>query len=270
MRRSQLLLMVWGVMLMGCAGEELDAPQPGEIPDTAQAPHETAPAFVDPDVARLYARMMDAIAPNGGWERARYLEFDRGGAGDAPPRRHRWDRWEGNARWEAVSDAGTVVALFNANDPQSGRVWLEGEELAGDERERLLTSAYRSHINDGYWLLMPFKWGDPGVSSRYLGQREALGRSWDVVELAFDEGVGLTPRNMYHAFLSQETGRMEYWHHFSNPDADPSPSEWTDWRQVGPLVLAENRRVDGEIRSRFPHLRVETEVPEGVFDPPGG
>ena len=112
--------------------------------------------------------------------------------------------------------------------------------------------------------------GRPGVfSARYAGEEtDDDGRRWEVVELTFEGGTGLTPQNMYRAFVNPETGRMERWHFLSNPDANPSPSEWTDWRRVGPIELSENRRSGGEIRIFYPHLRVETEVPAGVFDPP--
>jgi hypothetical protein len=226
----------------------------------------TAASFDDPEVARIHERMMEVISPNGGWERARYLEFDWA-VGDNV-RRHRWDRWEGDARVESVADGQTLVALFNTSDPTAGRVWLGGVELSGEEAETRLNAAYRSHINDGYWLLMPFKWSDPGVHTEYLGEQvDEAGRRWEVVQLSFDE-VGLTPQNRYHAFVNPETGRMERWHHFSNVQADPSPSDWWEWGRVGPIELAVNRGTAGEVRIHFPHLRVETSVPAGVFDPP--
>ncbi len=249
---------------------------PGCAPGTPEPPTEAGgtgegvatPAFQDPDVARIHARMMSVIAPDGGWERARYLEFHRRSPAGTLWE-HEWDRWEGRARVAGEVDGRRMVALFPTEDPGAGRVWLDGEEVSGEEASTLLARAHRSHINDGYWLVMPFKWGDPGVTTRFLGEQEdEEGRRWEVVELAFDDGIGLTPQNRYHAFVDPATGRMERWHHFSTTDAPPSPSDWTDWRRFGPIELAANRRTDGEIRSSFPHLRVETEVPEGALAPP--
>jgi hypothetical protein len=229
-------------------------------------------AFEDPDVGRVWARMMDRVAPDRGWERARYLEFDwavRRAEDDALVRRHRWDRWEGTARVEAPTQDGVLVALFDTDDPEEGRVWLDGRELSGEEARERLRSAHRIHINDGYWLLMPFKWDDPGVRARYAGEQEDdEGRRWEVVELTFDSDAGYTPQNMYRAFVNPETGRMERWHFLSNPDAEPSPADWVDWQPVGPIHLSATRLADGEPRIFFPHLRVETEVPDGAFDPP--
>jgi len=223
-------------------------------------------AFDDPEVGRIHDRMMGVIAPDRGWERARYIEFDW--AIGENVRRHRWDRWEGDARYEAQTADGTVVAIFNAHEPMAGRVWLDGLEVTGEDAVTRLTAAYRAHINDSYWLVMPYKWTDPGVDTRYLGeQSDDEGRRWEVIELAFADAAGLTPQNVYHAFINPETGRMERWHYFSNPEADAAPSDWTEWRRYGPIELAENRRVGGEPRIFFPHLRVESSVPAGVFDP---
>jgi hypothetical protein len=226
--------------------------------------------FDDPEVTRIYNRMMEVMAPDGGWERARYLEFDW--AIGQNVRRHRWDRWEGWARYETQAQGQTQVVIFNTNDLSTGRVWLDGVEVTGEEAQTRITAAYRGHINDSYWLIMPYKWSDPGVRLRYLGeQTDDAGRRWEVVELAFDDGIGLTPQNMYRAFINPETGRMERWHHFPSPDAEAAPSDWTEWQRYGPIELAENRRgPDGLPRIFFPHLRVETSVPAGAFDPPTG
>lgn len=245
----------------------------GEPSAEADARAAAVAAIEDPDASRVWAGMMETIAPDHGWERARYLEFDwavRRPQGDTIVRHHRWDRWDGTARYEAPTQNGRIVAIFDTADPESGRVWLEGRELDGDEAREALVGAHRAHINDGYWLLMPFKWADPGVTARYAGEQEDEdGRRWEVVELTFEPETGYTPQNMYRAFVDPESGRMGRWHFLSNPEADPAPSDWVDWRRVGPIELSPTRLAGGEPRIFYPHLRVETEVPAGAFDPPG-
>lgn len=267
--RTRFAVLV-SIMALAACGEGA----PGA--DDSGTPDDGAPqaSFEDAEAERVWTDMMSTIAPDDGWQRARYLEFDwavNRGEGEPVARRHRWDRWEGRARVESETEDGTMIAIFETDDPEAGRVWLGGEELEGEEAADRLSSAYRAHINDGYWLLMPFKWDDPGVHARYVGTEPGEdGQEWEVVELTFEDDTGLTPQNMYRAFVNPETNRMERWQHFSNPDATPSPSEWTDWRRVGPIELAENRGSGGEVRIFFPHLRVETEVPDGVFEPPEG
>jgi hypothetical protein len=75
------------LLLAGC-GEGMPEDRAREArPDEA-----ARAAFEDPDVGRVWARMMDRVAPDRGWERARYLEFDwavRRAEDDALVRRHR-------------------------------------------------------------------------------------------------------------------------------------------------------------------------------------
>ena len=267
--RTRIPVVVSLALLVGCG----DAPPPEPV-DEAPSLEERAQQFDDSDVARIWTRMMETISPDDGWERARYLEFHWAVTRDDDEplvREHRWDRWEGRARMEAPTDDGRMVALFDTDDPEAGRVWMDGEELEGEEARERLASAHRGHINDSYWLVMPFKWDDPGVHLRYGGHMtDDDGMEWEVVDLTFEDQAGYTPQNMYRAFINPESGRMERWHFFSNPDATPSPADWTEWQRVGPIELAENRRVDGEPRIFFPHLRVETDVPDDAFAPPGG
>jgi hypothetical protein len=245
-------------------------------PDAAEAPGIADHVFDDPEVTRIHTRMVEAMAPENGWERARYLEFDwavnRPDGADPLIRSHRWDRWDGRARVEApTQDGGQYVAIFDTSDPASGAVWVDGVQLEGEEATSRLEGAYRAHINDGYWLLMPYKWTDPGVTARYLGEEidEETGARWEVVELSFDE-VGLTPQNMYRAWVNPESGLMERWEHFSSADADPSPAGWTDWTRSGPIRLALNRVSGGQVRIFFSHVLAAETVPEGAFAPPSG
>jgi hypothetical protein len=242
--------------------------------DAAEGPGIADHVFDDAEVTRLHSRMIREMAPSNGWERTRYLEFDwavnRPDGAEPLVRSHRWDRWEGQARVEApTQDGGVYVAIFDTNDPEAGQVWVDGVEVTGDEAAQRLQGAYRAHINDGYWLVMPYKWTDPGVTATYVGEvpDDETGVAWEVVELSFD-AVGLTPQNMYRAWINPESGLMERWEHFSNAEASPSPSDWTDWVQAGPISLALNRRSGGEVRIFFSHVLASETVPEGAFAPP--
>lgn len=262
------MVLALGGILPGCA-EGTGSPGAAEAPGIADH------TFDDPEVTRVHQRMVETMAPENGWERTRYLEFDwavNRGEGEPLIRAHRWDRWEGKARVEApTQEGGTYVAIFATDDPEGGRVWVDGEEVTGEEATRRLQGAYSAHINDSYWLIMPYKWTDPGVTARWVGEtvEEETGVRWEKVELSFDEGVGLTPRNRYRAWINAETGLMERWEHFRDAEAQPSPSDWTEWVRIGPLSLALNRRSGGETRIFFSHVAAAESVPEGAFDPPG-
>ncbi len=66
-------------------------------------------------------------------------------------------------------------------------------------------AAFAAWTNDSYWLLMPLKLGDPGVTATTLGEQEAPGDlgTLDAVELSFDN-VGLTPGDSYVVYADDE------------------------------------------------------------------
>lgn len=230
----------------------------------------------DPEVVPVYRSMMERIAPDDGWSRTRYLAFDWVVRRDDGPlvRSHRWDRREGDYRVRApVGEGEEMVALFNVNHPTEGEeVWLDGEPVEDAARSDSLASrAHAMFINDSYWLVMPFKWADPGVTTTYVGRMEEWGKEYDVVELTFED-VGLTPENKYRGFVDPETGLLEIWQHFRQAD-DPEPGftmAWTDWQDHGPIWLSSRRESrEGEARIYFENLDARTEVPAGAFGGPG-
>lgn len=249
----------------------------GDSAGAAAAASDAGPAFDDPELARLYGEMMEAMAPDDGRERLRYLQFefvvDRG-EGNVTRRHHRWDVWEGRYRLRAPVGEQTMVALFDVDDPTgTDQVWLDGEPVTDEARaDSLVERAHAIFINDSYWLLMPYKWDDPGVTATYLGERELEGDSYEVVELTF-EGVGLTPQNKYRGWVDPETHRLAYWQHWTRAD-DPEPRftmAWTDWERHGPLLLSPTRvDLSGELALSFQELEASTTVPDGVFHGPEG
>jgi hypothetical protein len=222
--------------------------------------------------------MMDVMAPDGGWDSARYFEFTFGSGSieaAAAGRRHRWDRFTGEYRIDVPGDGGDLVAVFNVDDPGAGQAWMGGVRVEDSAvAARLLQQSYNRFINDSYWFLMPYKWTDPGVNVAYLGERiDEDGAAWEVVQLTFQDDVGLTSRNMYEAFINPETGLMERWSHFTDrEDAEPRvQSDWTGWQRFGPIMAATGRPSrSGPGGIFFPGVRIEEEVPPGAFDPPTG
>lgn len=263
--------------LVACGGVEEgasgDAAAGSDTP--AAAPADRSSSFQDAEVERLYGRMMEAMAPDGGRERLRYLQFefvvDRGN-GNVTRRHHRWDVWDGRYRVRAPVGEETMVALFDVDDPTAtDEVWLDGEPVADEARaDSLARRAHAMFINDSYWLLMPYKWDDPGVTAEHLGERELEGETYEVVELTFDR-VGLTPQNKYRGWVDPETGFMAYWQHYTEAsDEEPRfTMAWTDWERHGPIHLSPARvDLSGELALRFDDLVASTTVPDDVFHGP--
>lgn len=127
---------------------------------------------------------------------------------------HLWDRKDGRYRFEhATNDGKRQVVLFRIADYErnkAGEAYLDGKKMEGDAARKAVDDAYASYINDSWWLCMPWKWLANGVNLKYLGPQKHGGLPFDVVELTFGH-VGLTPGDMYHAFVSQKSHLMTYW-----------------------------------------------------------
>ncbi|NIN11557.1 MAG: hypothetical protein GTN62_08640 [Gemmatimonadales bacterium] len=238
------------------------------------APRLPAQIRADERALAAEARMVEAMGGRRAWESARFFDFvwavERPGR---PPteRRHVWDRWTGRYKLEMpLRDGRHMVAIFNANT-KAGDVWIDNSKLTGDSVQTLLDRAYAVHINDSYWLIMPFKWLDPGVNLEYLGLvTDSTGKQWEKIQLTF-ENVGLTPDNRYHAYLDPETWLMGWWEHFRQR-ADSIPGvrcQWLAWEQRGPIKVSLDRPfLGGGARIYFPQAVIATEVDESAFAPP--
>ncbi len=258
---------------------------PGEAPDAAGGDEaEAGPAAAPSDSAQLMAdRLMAWQGGREAWEETRFLRFDwivEQGGETRVRRSHAWDRWSGDYRLSYEQpEGGRFHALFDvqtlADDsvPPEGRVWIDGEELSGAERDSALRDAYGAFVNDSYWLLMPLKWRDEGVHLDWEGWTELPNdSSYATVHLTFDAGLGVTD-DQYWGFVDPESGRMAAWRYHLQGQEEKGPVIWwEDWRTFGPqgLELALNRRWStGDARIHFEEVAADTAVPSGVFTPPG-
>jgi len=191
---------------------------------------------------------------------------------------HVWDRTTGDYRLEGVTrDGDPLVALFNVQS-REGRVWLQGKELDADAAAPYLKFAYARFINDSYWLLMPWKWLDPGVDLAYAGTDTVNGEEVDVVKLSFNAGVGLTSNDVYWAYVSRSSGLMVQWAYLledeeGNPGTgDPTVYQWVDWEPVAAGVKFARRRVrvseEVTMEIRFPLVETSLERDDSLFAPP--
>ena len=136
----------------------------------------------------------------------------------------------------------------------------------------MLESAYAMWINDTYWLIMPYKLQDPGVTLTYAGEETVGGTTYDKVMLSF-EGVGLTPGDRYWAWINRDTGLMDRWaYHLESmePDAEPVAWEWLGWKRYGDVMLAPTRKqVGGEERQvSLGPIEAPRTVPDATFTKP--
>ena len=231
-----------------------------------------AAAAEDAKAAAVADKVMETLGGADAWNNTRYLRFDfavdREGK-TVVRRAHTWDKWTGAYRVEANTREGDPwVVLMNVNSKE-GTAHLKGQKLEGEEAKKYLDQAYALWVNDTYWLLMPYKMKAPGVSLAMDGEEKKDGEAWDKVRLTFD-GVGLTPKDKYWAYVNRKTGLVDRWDFvLKGEDKPPSSFSWKNWKTHGKIQLADDRvnLADGT-RIYFPVLEVPQSLPETVFSTP--
>ena len=120
--------------------------------------------------------------------------------------------------------------LMNVVD-KSGRAWQSSVEVTHqDSLEILLEQGYRAWINDSYWMFMPYKLKDSGVTLKHKGVGTTTnGAAADILTLTFD-GVGVTPQNKYDVYVARSSKLVVQWDFFANAaDAEPRfQMPWAD------------------------------------------
>ena len=195
-------------------------------------------AASDKKAVRIAERVMDAMGGQDAWQGTRYVRFNFFGF-----RLHHWDRQTGDHRLEGESRSGDDYVILHNISNREGRAWVNGEEVSGEDLAQRLEYAYGAWINDTYWLVMPYKLQDPGVTLAYDGVEEIDGATYDKLLLTFDN-VGLTPGDRYWAYISRETHLMDRWaYHLESYEEGQEPTQWKwlDWQRHGDIMLSSQR-----------------------------
>ncbi len=222
-------------------------------------PQPAAPvAQSDPQAVEIARATMQAMGGEEAWNNTRYISWKFMGG-----RLHVWDKWTGHHRIEQETrDGDQLVSLIDINTGE-GRVFRNGSEITdAEELDELLVRAKGAWINDTYWMFMPYKLQDPGVTLEYLGERAMEdGRNADVLQLTFDN-VGNTPNNKYEVFVGKDSGLVEQWSHWTNADDAEArfTLPWSDWQRFGNIMLATNKGRDLDWS-----IHVYDTLPESVF-----
>jgi hypothetical protein len=223
----------------------------------------------DPKALELAHTMMQAMGGESGWNSAHFVRFDfdviKGGKTVAS-RSHLWDKYTGRYRYETkTKDGHSEVVLFNTGTKE-GKVYKDGGDLNIEIAKKTIEETYGAFINDMYWLAEPWKWLDGGVNLKYMGEKKRGGETFDEVELTF-EHVGLTPGDMYHAFVSQKSHLMTHWEYKLQGGQTGS---W-DWQytDTGGIKLAKNHTSeDGKISISMGDVRILDHAADAFFTDP--
>jgi hypothetical protein len=212
----------------------------------------------DGQAIKVADEVMDAMGGWKNWNKTRYVTWRFFGG-----RLHVWDKWTGNIRFEQ----GDLTVLMNINNKE-GKVYRGGVvEADADSTKKYLNRGYRSWVNDSYWLVMPYKLKDSGVTLKYGEGELTNGRPAHVLTLTF-EGVGVTPQNKYDVYVDKETHMVAEWAHYRKAD-DSEPrfrSPWENWTNYGKIMIADGHGMRRDKPRKHTDIAVFDSLPASVFE----
>lgn len=180
-------------------------------------------------------QVMTALGGKKQWDALRGLRWTFGAMlGDSvrSSRRHAWDKLTGQHRVDGVNRQGQSFTLIHTlGDSTSGMAWVNGNKIEGDSLKKLIQRATALWVNDTYWMLMPYKLRDPGVTLMYAGDTTMTGNTYDRLALSF-HNVGLTPGDHYWVYVNRADHRVERWEMVLEGDQPPPVAyTWQGWEQ---------------------------------------
>jgi len=191
----------------------------------------------DEKAIEIADKVMSAMGGRENWDNTHYISWTFFGA-----RRLLWDKWKGDVRIEFTKDPETIY-LVNINS-HTGRALKKGEEITHpDSLAKELKRAEAIWINDSYWLCMPFKLKDSGVTLTYLREDTTFaGETADVLQLMFDH-VGNTPENKYEIWVSKTTHLVSQWAYFKMNTQDSASfiRPWDNYLKYGNILMSGDR-----------------------------
>lgn len=190
----------------------------------------------DPKAIAIADQVMDAMGGRKAWDKTRYITWSFFGR-----RTLLWDKKAGLCRIDIPADNSTYIIDVNK---ETGQIKQKGTVMTqADSVKKYAAIAKSIWINDSYWLVMPYKLKDSGVTLKYKGEMSAeSGAACDVLELTF-ENVGRTPENRYLVFVDKTTHLVAHWQHFRKA-TDEKPgmtSPWNNYQKHGKILLSGDR-----------------------------
>jgi hypothetical protein len=253
MKRTSLILSLMATLLLAaCQHRDRENRLPGANPPA----HGFDMAHSDPAAVELADSVMAAIGGRKSWDETRFISWNFFGR-----RNLVWDKKKGRVRIESIQDS--TIYLVDIDD-LTGRVQIKGQEInEPDSLQKLLARGKSIWINDSYWLVMPFKLKDTGVTLKYLGEDTTVsGLRCNVLELTF-ENVGDTPQNKYRVYVDLKDNLVKQWAYYKDASQDSASQiwPWDNYKQYGDILLSADRSDNKGPRN----VRVDEKLPEKLF-----
>lgn len=257
MKNLIIFFLLATISLSACQGETSTATT-GEK-DKATASNPPAAGFnaadSDEQAIAIADDVMEAMGGRANWDASRYFHWNFFGN-----RTLLWDKKEGIVKITLLEDSTQMRVNLDTGE---GAVSRDGSLITEEgPKKQALSQAKSIWINDAYWVFMPFKLKDSGVTLKYLGtDTTQAGQSAELLQLTFEK-VGDTPQNKYHVWVGQDDRLVRQWAYFANA-ADEEPRfilPWDDYTAKGNLLLSGNR---GE--RQITDIKVMDEMPPQAF-----
>ena len=181
--------------------------------------------------------VMQAMGGRKNWDKERFFSWNFFGF-----RKLWWDKQTGDVRI-AMTDTDSTSILVNIFTDK-GSLYKGGEEVEQpDSVLKYMKQGKGIWINDAYWLFMPFKLKDSGVTLTYVKEDTTqAGVLSDVLQLTFKD-VGNTPQNKYQVWVDKSDSLIKQWAYYSENTMDTPNfiTPWDDYKQYGSILLAGDR-----------------------------
>ncbi|HET9251752.1 MAG TPA: hypothetical protein VFP58_06505 [Candidatus Eisenbacteria bacterium] len=270
--RAILIPAVLVTILTACSQSGSSSNGSGAAPSAAPAAAPKPQGEADPIAAEIAKQVTDAMGGQAAWENLPYLRFDFVVVSEGQERarfRHWWDKKRGRVRVEGPDEKGQIVAAAFGLADKKGISFTGGMPDADSASiASHIQNGYERWVNDTYWLIMPFKLRDPGTRLKHARTETGeAGQTYDVLELSFQPGVGLTPQDRYWLYVNRETHLIDRWEFvLTGRQPPPQGSSWESYSSVGPLRLSLVRRFrDRPAMLRFDNVSAPEAMDEKVF-----
>lgn len=249
---TKFSLIITAIVLVSCAVNQPEE----EVADIYPAAAGFNLAGSDSTAIAIADSVMIAMGGTNAYDNIHYLKWNFFGARDLV-----WDKYSGNVRIDFPRDSS--VYLINVLQ-DSGRVWRKGVEITEpDSLKKLVAQGKSIWINDSYWLVMPFKLKDSGVTLKYARADTTLkGVDAHVLALTFN-AVGDTPDNKYEVFVDKRDNLIKQWSYFRKYDQDSASAvwPWDNYKAYQGVLLSADRSDNRGPRD----LVVYDSLPQSVF-----
>lgn len=190
----------------------------------------------DPKAISIANQVMEANGGQEAWQNLTYVKWNFFGS-----RLHIWNKKTDDYVIKGLKED----YLIKGNLHESATyLALGGQQITHpDSLSKYGNKAKSMWNNDAYWLFMPYKLKDQGVTLKYISQeKDMLGNDADKLAMTYT-AVGDTPDNKYIIYVDQTTKLITQWD-FYPLASDEEPRfqiPWTEYLEYDGVMLASSR-----------------------------